>query len=437
MNLQKENRISLSERSSKSIWHPFTQMKMEPHPCAIVRGEGALLFDDSGKSYIDAISSWWVNLHGHAHPYIAEKVSAQLKQLEHVIFAGFTHAPAVELAEALLSILPDNQRRVFFSDDGSTAVEVALKMAIQYWHNRGTPRNTFIALRNGYHGDTVGAMSVAERGEFNRAFWPLLFETHYITAPYPGDEEKSICELGTLLKSKPCAGFIFEPLIQGASGMRMYEPCALDALLQLCSESGVITIADEVMTGFGRTGKMFAAEYLRLKPDIVALAKGLTGGTMPLGATTCTAEIFNAFFADERPKMFHHGHSYTANPLACTAALANLDLLRNAECDKQIKLICAQHQSFAAELRGSSCVQGVRTLGTVFAFDIVTGEQPSYYNSIRDFVYRYSLERGVLLRPLGNTVYILPPYCISKTQLGTVYDVIRGLLKEISKGRRV
>jgi len=316
--------MTLTERDLKVIWHPYTQMKTAMPPVPIVRGEGACLFDENGKKYIDAVSSWWVNIHGHAHPYIAQKVSEQLRKLEHVIFAGFTHEGAVELAERLLEILPANQQKVFYSDNGSTAVEVAIKMCLQYWHNKGQNRTKILAFKNAYHGDTFGAMAVSGRSAFTAAFDSLLFDVEFIDLP----DKENITNLQSLISnlSHQTACFIFEPLVQGAGGMLMYEARYLDELMAHCRNEGVLMIADEVFTGFGRTGKAFASNHVTEQPDIMCFSKGLTGGTMALGLTTCTQQIYDAFLSDDHLKTLFHGHSFTANPVAIAAALASLDL---------------------------------------------------------------------------------------------------------------
>ncbi|HET9280056.1 MAG TPA: adenosylmethionine--8-amino-7-oxononanoate transaminase, partial [Flavitalea sp.] len=451
------------------IWHPYTQQKYAPDPIPVVRGEGVYLVDASGNYYIDAISSWWVNLHGHAHPYIAEKIYEQAKTLAQVIFAGFTHTPAVELAERILEILPGDFSKVFYSDNGSTAVEVAIKMAIQYWWNLqgvgsqesgvGTresgveivnlkPRTKILALKNSYHGDTFGAMSVSERGLFTLAFQDKLFEVIFID---PANLEKVISQLITYpsftthtshltthdsrlttheFRLDQIACFIYEPLLQGAGGMKIYEAEPLNRLLRIFKEHGIICIADEVMTGFGRTGKIFASEYVTFKPDIICLSKGLTGGTMALGVTACSKKIHDAFVSDDKLKTFFHGHSYTANPLACTAALASLDLLQMQTCMDSIKQINAAHCAFLSQLQSSNHklqTKNHRCIGTILAFEIETGKD-DYLNEIRAAITQKSLSKGVFLRPLGNTVYIMPPYCITEKELHKIYAVIIDIL---------
>ncbi len=451
---------SLAERDAKVVWHPFTQHQTAPFSIPIVRGEGAYLYDDLGKKYIDAISSWWVNLHGHSHPYIAQKVAEQFAKLEQVIFAGFTHEPAVRLAERLLEILPKNQAKIFYSDNGSTAVEVALKMAIQYFHNQGfTKKTKVIALENGYHGDTFGTMAVGAKSAFNAPFEGFLYETIYLPVPTKGQEEHSLETMKNLMQNADeIACFIFEPLIQGAGGMVMYEPEILEQLIRLAKANGVLTIADEIMTGFGRTGKMFATDFIETKPDILCLSKGLTGGAMALGVTSCTQEIYDAFLSQDRKKTLFHSHSFTANPLACTAGLASLDLLLTDETNGKILKINQLHNEFKTNGRmryaptnnngyssrgvshtpvshNSSSVleHNIRIKGTILAIEIQTAEGTSYFNNIRDVAYQFFIEKGILIRPLGNVIYLLPPYCISEEDLTYIYGCIEEFLVKFSQ----
>ncbi|MFT6850136.1 MAG: adenosylmethionine-8-amino-7-oxononanoate aminotransferase [Sphingobacteriales bacterium] len=424
---------SLGQRDLDVIWHPYSQMKNLPQPVAITSGKGTLLFDEDGNAIIDAISSWWVNIHGHSHPHIQSVISEQLGTLEHVIFAGFTHKPAVELSERLLEILPSNQKKTFYSDNGSTAVEVAIKMTFQFWKNKNSKRNKLIAFKGSYHGDTFGAMSVSERGAFTKPFWPYLFDITFIEPPTPGNEETSINELNSALAGKDTAGFIYEPLIQGASGMIMHSPEALSALLEICKKNGVICIADEVMTGFGRTGALFASEFLSEEPDIMCFSKGLTGGVLPMGMTSCTSEIFDSFLSDDKSKTLFHGHSFTGNPIGCAAGLASLDLLLTSESKTGREFISESHLKFIETelIPGEFPIKNVRKQGTIMAFEIATDESTSYFNKIRDNAYDYFLERGVLLRPLGNVIYILPPYCIKKAELQKIYGVIIAFLTSL------
>ena len=419
--------MKLTERDSKVIWHPYTQMK-DAVSIGIVRGEGAYLFDEDGKKYIDAISSWWVNTHGHSHPYIAEKVAEQLKTLEHVIFAGFTHPSAVDLAERLLQHLPPNQKKIFYSDNGSTAVEVAIKMAVQFNSNKGIKKNKIIAFKNAYHGDTFGAMSVSGRSLFTNPFAQYLFDVNFIELPQKGREEASFNQLKDAITADDVIAFIFEPLVQGAAGMLMYEAEILEKMIALCKKNNVITIADEVMTGFYRTGKFFATDYINEKPDIYCLSKGLTGGTMAMGVTSCSQEIFDAFVSDDKTKTLYHGHSYTANPVACSAALASLDLYEKSECFENVKRIENKHKDFLKSIKNHSAIADIRQTGTIIAIELKTNDNTSYLNSLRDRIYNFFINKGIILRPLGNIIYILPPYCISDDDLDYIYKGIREFL---------
>jgi adenosylmethionine---8-amino-7-oxononanoate aminotransferase len=416
---------SLGIRDAEVIWHPYTQHKNLDLPIPIVKGIGSLLFDDAGNSYIDAISSWWVNIHGHANPYIAEKIYKQALDLEQVIFTNFTHEPAVRLAERLISILPGNQSKIFYSDNGSTAVEVALKMAIQYWINKGiTGRNTILAFQNAYHGDTFGAMSVSGRGIFTNAFKDFLFDVVFIETP----DADNLEEIKSFIESKKekIAAFIYEPLLQAAGGMNMYDAKNMDQLLSYVRSEEIICIADEVLTGFGRTGSLFASELLSNNPDIICLSKGLTGGFLALGATACRQFIFDAFLSDDRSKTFFHGHSYTANPLACAAGLASLDLLEKKTCLDKIREIQLGHEQFISNNLSKSHENfflNPRFRGTILAFELDDGKN-NYTNNIGREILNQALSKGIYLRPLGNTVYLMPPYCITDEELNKIYRFI-------------
>lgn len=418
---------TLLQKDLQYIWHPFTPQKNMSRVVPIVKGNGTLLFSEDGKSFIDSISSWWVTLHGHAHPYIAEKIYEQALTLEQVIFAGFTHQPAVELAERLLPLLPGSMAKVFYSDNGSTSTEVAIKMSLQYWWNKGeTQRTKILAFNNSYHGDTFGAMSVSDRSVFTLAFHNKLFEVLFIDTP----KEDNIDDLKKIITQHgdQISAFIYEPLVQGAGGMKMYDAGLMNDLLAAVQSHNIICIADEVMTGFGRTGKLFASEYIIAQPDIICLSKGLTGGTMPLGITACTQKIHEAFVTDDKLKTFFHGHSFTANPLACTTALASLDLLLKDECAHKIAWITKQNEQFCKELNNVEGIKNIRQLGTIPAFEIDNGND-EYLNDISRKVTDFCLDEGVYLRPLGNTVYIMPPYCITEDELDKVYAVLFKFLK--------
>lgn len=420
--------MNLSEKDKKFIWHPFTPQKNGGNEIVIEKAEGSYYYDSHGKKYIDAISSWWVNLHGHSHPYIAKKIAEQASTMEHIMFSGFTHAPAIHLAEKLLNHLPSNQSKIFFSDNGSTAVEVAIKMALQFWNNRGEEKPLFIALENAYHGDTFGGMSVGERNVFNQAFEKLLFNVVHIPLPTKNNIKELESELETLVNNHPVAGFIFEPLVQGAAGMLMYESEFLDRLINVCKKNKVITIADEVMTGFGRTGKFFASDYLENKPDIICMSKGLTGGFMPLGATSCAGFIHEAFISEDKEKTFFHGHSYTANPLACSAALASMELMEDPKTFEKINLISESHLAFSDKVNFNKAVKDIRVKGTILAIELKTDEETHYLNSAAQMITDYFLKKGILLRPLGNVFYLIPPYCISKDDMQVIYAAIEEFL---------
>lgn len=420
---------ALREKDQELIWHPYTPQDKSATQIPIVSGTGSMLIDEDGKTYIDAISSWWVTIHGHAHPYIAQKIYQQAQTLEQVIFAGFTHEPAITLAARILKILPGSFSKIFYSDNGSTAVEVAVKMAIQHWHNKGEfKRKKILAFHNSYHGDTFGTMSLSERGVFTVAFQSYLFEVEFIDTPDAGNIESILSSLQSGAEEIAC--FIYEPLLQGAGGMKMYQPEYLDQLLRYLKSKEIICIADEVMTGFGRTGKNFAGEYLEQKADIICLSKGLTGGTMAMSITACTNKIYEAFVSNDRLKTFFHGHSFTANPIACAASLASLDLLLHENCIKQIETIVRLHQNFIIDLAHYTAVKNQRTLGTVLAFEIVSGKD-EYLNNIGRIFAAEALEAGVFLRPLGNTVYIMPPYCITEDELKKVYLFIENFLSKL------
>jgi adenosylmethionine-8-amino-7-oxononanoate aminotransferase len=420
--------MNLSERDYQLIWHPFTQQQTAMPNIAITHGKGALLYDENGNEYIDAVSSWWTNLFGHANPQIAAAIKKQVDTLEHVIFAGFTHQPAIELSEKLIQLLPKNQSKVFFSDNGSTCVEVALKMAIQYWHNQNIEKTTIIAFKNAYHGDTFGAMSVGARGVFNQPFESYMFDVSFLDLPTDDNFEQVLTDFQQIIQTQKAAAFIFEPLIQGSAGMLMYKAEYLDKLIETAQQNQVICIADEVMTGFGRTGKTFATDYLMHKPDIFCLSKGITGGFLPLGITTCTQKIYDAFLSEDKLKTFFHGHSYTGNPIVCSAANASLELLQTSEF--QLQNLIEWQTELSAYLKANPKIENLRQTGTIVAFDVKTDANSNYFNNLRDVLYDNFLERGILLRPLGNTVYVLPPYIISKEQLQKVYKVI-GVVLEI------
>ncbi|MDR2235885.1 MAG: adenosylmethionine--8-amino-7-oxononanoate transaminase [Chryseobacterium sp.] len=426
---------SLKERDKAVNWHPYTQMKTAGDAVPIIKGKGVYLYDDQGKAYIDAVSSWWVTLHGHAHPYIAERVFHQLNTLEQVIFAGFTHEPAIQLSENLLQLLPDNQKKTFYSDNGSTAVEAALKMCIQYAYNKGQKKTKILAFRNAYHGDTFGAMSVSGRSVWTQPFGNMLFEVVFIDTPNRGNLDRLKNQIREAASEAAC--FIYEPLVQGAAGMLMYEAEDLNELMKYCRELQILMIQDEVFTGFGRTGKLFAANHLSEAPDIMCFSKGLTGGTMPMGITTCSQDIFDAFLSDDQYKTLFHGHSFTASPLACTAALASMELLLSDSTQTAIMRICKQHSEFAAVLAGHPNIEKVRQTGTILAFEFKTEKNTSYFNETGKVLYKEFLKRGIIMRPLGNIMYLVPPYCIAPEELDEVYRNIVEVVDQVSAGQVV
>jgi adenosylmethionine-8-amino-7-oxononanoate aminotransferase len=416
----------LLELDRRHVWHPYTQHLDAAAPPVITRADGAYLYDEEGRRIFDAISSWWVTLHGHAHPAISAALAQQAAVLEQVIFADFTHEPAVRLATTLAELLPPGLTRVFFSDDGSTAVEVALKMALQFWAARGERRPLIAALEHAYHGDTFGAMAASARGVFTAPFEAQLF--HVARLPDPSvDGAATLAALDRLLEARgrELAAVIVEPLLLGAGGMRMWDGATLREVRARTAAHGVLLIADEVLTGFGRTGPLFACAGADVIPDIVCLSKGLTGGFMPLGATVAREELFAAFSSADRRRTFFHGHSYTANPLACAAALASLTLLDEASARAR-QAIERTHRTHLARLERHPRVRNARVLGTVAALDL--DREPGYLDPIGRELGAYALQRGVLLRPLGNVVYLLPPYCATGEDLAAAYGVIEQYL---------
>ena len=422
--------MNLVERDRNVVWHPFTQAKTDRPPLPIVKAEGSVLTDEAGKEYIDCNASWWVNVHGHAHPHIAKAINQQFQEIDHIVLAGATHPKVVELGERMVDVLPGDFSKVFFSDNGSTAVEIAIKMVLQYWFNQSIPKKRFLALEGGYHGDTFGAMSLGQRGYFNKPFEDFFFETDYL--PFPTEEREAECleKAEAFFKSGEFAGVIVEPLVQGSSGMQMYRPEFLNQLLKLAKKYDVLFIFDEVMTGWGRTGKMFAMNHCDDTPDIVCLSKGITGGTLPLGLTVTKKHIFEAFLHDEKIKALLHGHSYTGNPLACAAACASLDVFETQESRHNIQRICDRHTDFRERISGKYRLRSLRQLGTILALEIEVGDGGSYFSSIREEALEYFYQNGMLLRPLGNVIFLNPPYCTTNEQLDYCYDKIEAFLGE-------
>jgi adenosylmethionine-8-amino-7-oxononanoate aminotransferase len=405
--------------SDSPVWHPFTQHGLgEPIPL-VTHAEGAALHTADGRRVIDAISSWWVTTHGHCHPRIMAAITAQTQKLDQIIYAGWTHEPAETLARGLTAIMPPALTHVFYSDSGSTSVEVALKMALGFWANRGAPRHRILVMEHSYHGDTIGAMSVGARGVFNQAYTPLLFDVGTIPFPTEGHEQDTLDALEAACRERPAA-FIVEPLILGAGGMLIYPAHVLAEMRAICARHEILFIADEVMTAWGRTGTLLACEQADVVPDILCLSKGLTGGAVPLAVTMATQRIFDAHLSDDRAKMFFHSSSYTANPIACAAAVANLEIWRDEPVLERIADLGARQQ---ARLDGIEGVAGKRRIGTIAAMDVPVPDG-GYLAAIGPRLLKHFRELDVLLRPLGNTVYVMPPYCISDAELDTVYNAI-------------
>jgi adenosylmethionine-8-amino-7-oxononanoate aminotransferase len=433
--------MTCSERDNAVIWHPFTQHKMAPLPTTIERGAGAYLYEQNGNRLLDLISSWWVNLHGHAHQEIADAIYQQAMKLEHVIFSSFTHEPAIQLAEQLLEILPNTFSKIFYSDNGSTSVEVALKIAYQFWQNVGEKRrHRFIAFENGYHGDTFGAMSVGRKSDFFVPYEDLFFQADFF--PYPATwlndqdiahkEQKILDQLAEHLKKwgAETAALIIEPLVQGAGGMNMCRSEFLQKLEALVRFYGVLIIYDEVMTGFGRTGEYFACVKANTTPDIICLAKGLTGGFMPLAVTACSEQIYQAFLADNFNRALIHGHTFTANPLGCAAALASLQILKRPATRAQQDSIQHIHHGSLLQLMNEGTIENPRYCGTISAFNLKMSSQYGSSDSIK--LREQFQKRGLLIRPLGNVIYFLPPYCISATDLKQAYTILAEEIQEIT-----
>lgn len=415
------------ERSDR-VWHPYTQHAAAAPPPLVKSARGAFLHLEDGRRIFDAISSWWVNLHGHADPRIAAAIAAQAQCLEQVIFAGFTHEPAERLADRLLAAAPRGLEHVFFSDDGSTAVEVAVKMALAR-RSAGENRSVVVALEHAYHGDTFGAMSVSARGPFTTPFARQLFDVERLPFPKNDGDGRTLESLENLLKASPghVAALIVEPLVLGAGGMKMYSVEMLRGLRELCSRHGVLLIADEVMTGFGRTGTLFACDQAGVSPDIMCLSKGITGGFLPLGATLASAEVFAGFRSPDRSRAFFHGHSYTGNPLACAAALANLDIFKQEPVFDRIAAVARAHESGLKRLAARPGVAATRQLGTIAALELSVPDS-GYLSGIGPKLYDFYLSRGILLRPLGNVVYLMPPYCSTTEDISKAYDAIEDSL---------
>ena len=420
---------NLSERDKKHLWHPLTQHKLHPEMMGIVKAKGALLIDEAGNEYIDGIASWYTCMYGHCNDFILDKVIGQMQQLDQVVFSGFTHEPAVKLSEELIKILPNNQEKLFFSDNGSTATEIGIKMALQYHFNKGEKRSVMLSFEDGFHGDTFGAMSVSGLSVYNGPFEDFFIEVERIPVPTKENSNAIIAQLETRLENNNIAGFIYEPLVQGAAAMKMHDADGLNKILILLQKHDVLTIADEVMTGFGKTGTNFASDQIETKPDIICLSKALTAGLLPMAITSCRHKVYDAFYSDDLAKGLFHGHTYTANPLACTAALAGIELLQSKEIQTSIERIIKSHEFFGAEIESHPKVASIRQCGIIFALDL--NLQMERYGNLRDRLFKHFMDNGVFLRPLGNTIYILAPYIITDEQLKKIYTSIKDVLSKV------
>src|SRR5580692_9116727 len=412
-----------TEPTHSPIWHPFTQHALRPQLPTVVSAERAYLTTGDGRRVLDAISSWWVITHGHRHPHIVAAIQAQAETLDQVIFAEYTHEPAERLAEKLLAMAPEGLAHVFFSDSGSTSVEVAIKMALGYWRHGGEPRHRLVVMEHSYHGDTIGAMSVGARGPFTDPYEPLLFDVERIPFPAAGREDATLEAFDSICRRGDAAALLLEPLVLGAGGMLMYSPEVLAALRESCTIHGVLFIADEVMTGWGRTGTMFACEQARVVPDIACYSKGLTGGALPLAVTLCRPEIFDAHFSHDRSRTFFHSSSYTANPIACAAAKANLDLWGDPVVMERVAAVAEMQEEALAPFRADGRFKNVRRTGTITALEL-DARDSGYLASIGPKLLDFFASRNLLLRPLGNTIYVMPPYCVTQADLDQIYAAI-------------
>ncbi len=410
-------------KASSPVWHPFTQHALDPVTTRVVSTEGAYLIDEHGRRILDAISSWWVITHGHRHPAIMEAIQRAAESLDQVIFAEYTHQPAEDLARGLIRLAPPGLTRVFYSDSGSTSVEAALKMALGFFYNSGVPRSRIVVMEHSYHGDTIGAMSIGERGVFNAPYQPLLFDVDAIPFPEPGREQETLDALERLCRGGQVAALIVEPLLLGAGGMKMYPPRVLAELQRIAQRHQTLFIADEVMTGWGRTGTLFACEQAGVAPDILCTSKGITGGAVPLAATLCREEIFAAHFSRDRRRTFFHSSSYTANPIACAAGLANLGVWSSEPVAERIAGLERMHRERLARFRQDARFRNVRQCGTIVALDLdvpATG----YLAEVGLELKRFFRGRDLLIRPLGNVIYLMTPYCVTADELDRAYAAI-------------
>ncbi|WP_028892169.1 adenosylmethionine--8-amino-7-oxononanoate transaminase [Tenacibaculum sp. 47A_GOM-205m] len=421
--------MTLTERDKKHLWHPLKQHQTHPDSLGIVKAKGCILTDEHGNEYIDAISSWYTCMFGHCNDFITNRVYQQMQTLDQIMFSDFTHEPAVKLSEELIKILPKNQNRIFFNDNGSTAVEAGIKMALQYYFNKGEKRTTFIAFEDGFHGDTFGAMSVSGLSVYNGPFEDFLMDIQRIPVPNGENNEAIAQKLQQIISEHNVAGFIYEPLVQGAAGMKIHKAEDLNNILEVCKINNILTIADEVMTGFGKTGNNFASDEITTKPDIICLSKALTAGLVPMSITSCTEEIYTAFLDNDISKGFFHCHTYSANPIACSAALASIELLKTQEIQDNIQFIEESNKTFAKKIESHQKVNSTRGKGVILAIDLNTNS--GRYGTLRDQLLKSFMNEGVFLRPLGNTIYIQPPYVITKEQLNKIYTTIEKVLDSL------
>ncbi|WP_299838293.1 adenosylmethionine--8-amino-7-oxononanoate transaminase [uncultured Tenacibaculum sp.] len=418
--------MTLQERDKKHIWHPLKQHQTHPNSLGIVKAKGCILTDEHGNEYIDAISSWYTCMFGHCNDFITNRVYQQMQQLDQIMFSDFTHPAAVELSEKLIKILPENQAKIFFNDNGSTAVESAIKMALQYYFNIGDKRTTFIAFENGFHGDTFGAMSTSGLSVYNGPFEDFLINIHRIPVPNGENHAEILEQLSEIIANNKIAAFVYEPIVQGAAGMKIHNIEGLNQIIEYCKNNDVLTIADEVMTGFGKTGKNFASDHVATKPDIICLSKALTGGLVPMAITSCTQKIYDAFLSNDIAKGYFHCHTYSANPIGCAAAIASIDLLTSEEIQENIQRISTSHIAFSEKIKTHAKVKSTRSIGVIFALDLDTNMER--YGTLRDLLLSSFMKEGVFLRPLGNTIYIQVPYVITDEQLEKIYATIEKVL---------
>jgi adenosylmethionine---8-amino-7-oxononanoate aminotransferase len=436
------------KKDLKYNWHPYTQMKdlEKDPPIFIKKAKGSKLYDKNGKFYYDTISSWWCNIHGHCNKKILNTINKQFKKLDHVLFAGFTHEPAIKLSEKLIKITPKNLTKVFYSDNGSTAVEVALKMSFQYWNNIGVKNKTkFLCLDHGYHGDTIGAMSVSGVSLFNNIFFPLFLKSYKAHSPYcyrcPAKKQKDSCNqeciksLENIIKKnhKNISAFIIEPLILCAGGMITYPKEYLVKAFQLAKKYNIHFIVDEIATGFGRTGDMFATNHINIQPDFMCLSKGLTSGTLPLGVTLTTDKIYNSFYSDyKNKKTFYHGHTFTANPLTCSIALTNLEIFEKQNVIKKTKKLIPYFKKELEKFKKLKIVGDARSIGLIGALELVKDKEKktpfAFEEQIGKKIYKEGLKKHLILRPLGNVIYLFPPLCITKKELKYIFDNLYAIL---------